>query len=598
MCKILIVWPSFELSTSIIRRVVLIVCTRRYHKKQEINGTNNANSVEDTNEKKENSSTETEDQVKLCQKIEGIWHTAIVVYGRETFYGSQGITTCEPGGTILGQPLRIIPLGKTYIPRAVFDDYIHCLGRSTFRGKNYDLLKHNCNNFSNELSQFLVGQPIPQYILSLPENILSLLGSSFRQTVDGLVSGISASVQRVSRPDSPDFLQLASAIEQVRRTSHALEERRNEINEKIAKRERKKNKKKRKEGKNTSESSAAGCQSSETKSKKTNKKVNMAESVEVIPNAENGGGGRLPSEAVEDLEAEERREREEKKRQRDPPVVFREAVDIRIEFDALVGMIDGKLSPEEMQSLEELHQYMLEDEGSWALGDSFLAFIGRLLHDRNLPDEVPVKTLNVLACAALKDDVILLLHQDRREHIIMNYAHDVDRLPLEQQKALALFMCNLFENLSSSEWMLYISEWQFCNQNISNIRVTTKVAVNSLLSDNADLKDRGSAIVHNLACKEKMHQNKNLRRLLPAGSISKVFDDVAVELTMAILQFFNSNPPEEQLFRCMKALARFCQISSQDVPQLIQMIGPEPANFKGRSERVDNYITEISKKLR
>ncbi|XP_075231872.1 uncharacterized protein LOC142330480 isoform X10 [Lycorma delicatula] len=519
---------------------------------QEINGTNNANSVEDTNEKKENSSTETEDQVKLCQKIEGIWHTAIVVYGRETFYGSQGITTCEPGGTILGQPLRIIPLGKTYIPRAVFDDYIHCLGRSTFRGKNYDLLKHNCNNFSNELSQFLVGQPIPQYILSLPENILSLLGSSFRQTVDGLVSGISASVQRVSRPDSPDFLQLASAIEQV----------------------------------------------SETKSKKTNKKVNMAESVEVIPNAENGGGGRLPSEAVEDLEAEERREREEKKRQRDPPVVFREAVDIRIEFDALVGMIDGKLSPEEMQSLEELHQYMLEDEGSWALGDSFLAFIGRLLHDRNLPDEVPVKTLNVLACAALKDDVILLLHQDRREHIIMNYAHDVDRLPLEQQKALALFMCNLFENLSSSEWMLYISEWQFCNQNISNIRVTTKVAVNSLLSDNADLKDRGSAIVHNLACKEKMHQNKNLRRLLPAGSISKVFDDVAVELTMAILQFFNSNPPEEQLFRCMKALARFCQISSQDVPQLIQMIGPEPANFKGRSERVDNYITEISKKLR
>jgi hypothetical protein len=35
------------------------------------------------------------------------------------------------------------------------------------------------------------------------------------------------------------------------------------------------------------------------------------------------------------------------------------------------------LGPEEQQSLEELHQYMLEDEGSWALGDGFLNFVGQ-----------------------------------------------------------------------------------------------------------------------------------------------------------------------------------------------------------------------------
>lgn len=63
-------------------------------------------------------------------------------------------------------------------------------------------------------------------------------------------------------------------------------------------------------------------------------------------------------------------------------------------------------------------------------------------------------------------------------------------------------MCNLFENLSSSEWLLYISEWQYCNATISNIRVTTKVAVNSLLSEDPVLRDRGTAIIHNLACKE------------------------------------------------------------------------------------------------
>lgn len=63
-------------------------------------------------------------------------------------------------------------------------------------------------------------------------------------------------------------------------------------------------------------------------------------------------------------------------------------------------------------------------------------------------------------------------------------------------------LANMFENLSSSEWLLYISEWQHQCQNISNIRVTTKVAVHSLLSNSEDLQIRGAAIIHNLACKE------------------------------------------------------------------------------------------------
>ena len=67
-------------------------------------------------------------------------------------------------------------------------------------------------------------------------------------------------------------------------------------------------------------------------------------------------------------------------------------------------------------------------------------FAGRLLQDTNLPSEVRVRTLKVLAAAALKDDSILLLHQDRREHVLMNYAQDIDRLPLEEQQALALFV--------------------------------------------------------------------------------------------------------------------------------------------------------------
>lgn len=67
---------------------------------------------------------------------------------------------------------------------------------------------------------------------------------------------------------------------------------------------------------------------------------------------------------------------------------------------------------------------------------------------------------------------------------------------------------------------------------------------------------------------------------------------------MALLQYFNQKPSEEQLFRCMKSLARFAEISRQEVPQLIQMIGPDPKSFKGTSERVDALIEQISARIR
>ena len=53
-----------------------------------------------------------------------------------------------------------------------------------------------------------------------------------------------------------------------------------------------------------------------------------------------------------------------------------------------------------------------------------------------------------------------------------------------------------------SDWLLYISEWRQGSTNLSNVKVTTKVAVSSLLGDTSSLQDYGSAMMHNFSSKD------------------------------------------------------------------------------------------------
>ncbi|KAI9563602.1 hypothetical protein GHT06_011066 [Daphnia sinensis] len=519
----------------------------------------------------------------LGKQIDGIWHTGVVVYGREYFFGGQGITSCLPGETILGQPNQIHPLGVTQIPFAIFVDYVQGLADSTFRPDAYNLLRHNCNNFSNELAQFLCGNSIPQHILDLPTEVLS---TPFGQSLQPLLDSLSASSSQggipvlpldldggrrsVNRAPSPGAVALERAIEDARRDSLKLEERRNTILEKVEKLEKKKAKKQLQQERQSSSSSTSAPE----------KKM---------------------ADASEANSAREGSEEENSKAPREPPIVFKDLIDVRKEYESLAECIAKVGQDDDHQSMAELKQYVIDDEGSWALGDNFLLFIAKWLNDdKPCNDRLRVQLLTVLASAALKDDVILILHQDRRDHVLMNYAHNIDRLPMSEQEALALFMCNLFENGSSSEWLLYISEWTAPHTTLplSNIRVTTKVAVTALLSDNPLLQDRGSAIIYNLAIKEKMERTRDFAELMPRGALSKVFDDVATELAMAILQFFSAEHSEEHIFRCMKGLLRFAYIAHSEVPALIKMIGPDPTQFKGMSARIDELVEPLLDRLR
>lgn len=510
----------------------------------------------------------------IGRHVEGIWHTAIVAYGREYYFGPKGIQTSRPGGTVLGEPDKVEKIGVTYLSYSIFLEYINGLGSSKFAPGTYNLFKHNCNCFTEEVSNFLAGKSIPKYILDLPEEILQLpLGQGLRTLIETLNNSPSGSAlftvgstflgARNQREVSPEFELLNEAIEEARLNSIALEERRNELNEKLAKEDRKKKKKKKKEKKHKGSKETA----SDTNSTGPSNCSEMAEG-EAAPQLTEA---QLLSfeEPTETLPAE-------------PPIVFKDLVDVKAKYETLNSLVAEKLNDDEKECMDKLRLYVLEDEGSWALGDNFLNFVGRILEDETIPSDARVKLFNILSVAALKDDVILLLHQDRRDHIIMNYAYDFDLHPPEEQLALTQFLTNLFENLSSSEWLLYISLWQHKNQRINNIRVTTKVAIHALLSTSVDLQTRGAAIIHNLACKEVK---------------TVVFDDVAAELTMALCQFFNGTPEEEQLYVCMKSLARLTQVSCHYVPMTINMVGMKPTKFRGTSERVDEQIELVNKRL-
>ncbi|KAF8650336.1 hypothetical protein AX16_005277 [Volvariella volvacea WC 439] len=117
--------------------------------------------------------------------IDGIWHTSIVVFGKEIWYG-QGINSAAPGHSHHGQPLQILDMGETLLDEETFNEYIHEI-RSHYTADKYHLLDFNCNSFTDDCISFLTGGSIPQYIKDLPTDFLSTpFGASLRPSIDAM----------------------------------------------------------------------------------------------------------------------------------------------------------------------------------------------------------------------------------------------------------------------------------------------------------------------------------------------------------------------------------------------------------------------------
>lgn len=109
--------------------------------------------------------------------IDMIPHTALLVFGKEYFYGG-GIQAVDPHvfrSTRGIQPCQIQVLGTTRVTQQQFEAWCSTTGSAKFHAYSYDLLQRNCNNFTHEaaIEGLKLSQGIPDWILHVPQRFLS-----------------------------------------------------------------------------------------------------------------------------------------------------------------------------------------------------------------------------------------------------------------------------------------------------------------------------------------------------------------------------------------------------------------------------------------
>ncbi|KAJ5617004.1 hypothetical protein N7537_002118 [Penicillium hordei] len=121
--------------------------------------------------------------------MDAIYHTSIVLNGIEYYFG-QGIQTASPGSTHHGQPMEVVKLGTTELPNDVIEEYLGSLA-TIYTPESYDLFLHNCNNFTQDFSMFLVGKSIPEHIINLPRTFLETpFGQMMKPQIEMALKGV------------------------------------------------------------------------------------------------------------------------------------------------------------------------------------------------------------------------------------------------------------------------------------------------------------------------------------------------------------------------------------------------------------------------
>jgi Ca2+-binding EF-hand superfamily protein len=121
----------------------------------------------------------------LGGSVEAIYHTSVLVYGSEWWYGGRLFRSIPPCSSCFGPPLRssvmnlrpseyypnllVVPLGYTLATLEEFQAFLSQRLRGKYTRENYDVILRNCNSFTDEAVRFLTGTGVPEQVLRLQE---------------------------------------------------------------------------------------------------------------------------------------------------------------------------------------------------------------------------------------------------------------------------------------------------------------------------------------------------------------------------------------------------------------------------------------------
>ena len=144
----------------------------------------------------------------LGQTIDGIWHTGIRVFSKEFYFGG-GIQVSPIGFFERNsgmQPTRIQVMGRTPNTDTELRTFIASIS-SQWTGNSYNLLSHNCNNFSDTVCSFLLQRGIPEEIVGLPERVFATpMGMMIRPMIESMQRSIQADSSHSFDPFGGSFL--------------------------------------------------------------------------------------------------------------------------------------------------------------------------------------------------------------------------------------------------------------------------------------------------------------------------------------------------------------------------------------------------------
>lgn len=118
----------------------------------------------------------------LGAPLEGLWHTGVVVFGKEYYFGGD-IFHDTPADTAFGTPHKSLEWGVTLRTQQELHKFIVKELQPLFNRNVYDIIHRNCNHFSDRVCAFLTGKNMPNEVVQQPEYLSQLPAARFLRPV-------------------------------------------------------------------------------------------------------------------------------------------------------------------------------------------------------------------------------------------------------------------------------------------------------------------------------------------------------------------------------------------------------------------------------